>query len=109
MIETRLRWCCSVLVIAAAASGCIRGRANTVPIPPLDVPSPPPRIVLPIEAAVPQSEPEPAPPAAEEPRRQSPRPRPPSAEPPKTTVEEPPRTLPPTAPTPPATTLQTTP
>ena len=93
----------------------MRARANTLPSgPPLDVPAPPPRIVVPLEAAAPPSQPEPP----EEPRRApTPAPVPPAARPrpgpaappeaPKVVVEEPPKPAP--APSAPTTTLQTTP
>src|SRR4249920_92526 len=57
-------WWLFVWVMALAASGCMRGRANTLPItPPLDVPAPPPRVVLPVEveAEAPPTEPGPPP------------------------------------------------
>jgi hypothetical protein len=101
-------------VWALLASGCMRARANTLPSgPPLDVPPPPPRIVVPLEAAAPPSQPVPP----EEPRRAPtpapvppvarPRPGPPApADAPKA-AEEPPKTVP--APPASTTTLQTTP
>jgi hypothetical protein len=97
-------WWLLLFVIAAAASGCMRARANTLPSgPPLDIPSPPPRIVLPAEAdATP-------PPGPDEPRR-APAPARPRAPAPADTpraAEEPPRATP--AAPPAATTLQTTP
>jgi hypothetical protein len=103
-------WWVLLCVIAAAGPGCMRARAKTLPAgPPLDVPAPPPRIVLPLEAEAPPAQPVPSP---EEPRRPAPppaRPRPAPADTPRA-AEEPPR--PPATPpaTPPAaTTLQTTP
>jgi hypothetical protein len=101
-----------LLGVIAAGSGCARTRANTVPAgPPLDVPAPPPRIVVPlqVEADVPEPEPE----VPQEPVRPPARPRaaaPASdlparpADVPKVVdeVPRPPSTAPPT-------TLQTTP
>jgi len=82
----------------------MRVRANTLPSPPLDVPAPPPRIVLPAEAEAPP--PQPGPP--DEPRRApAPRPRPAAPADAPRASEEPPKP-PPTAPTA-TTTLQTTP
>ena len=99
-------------VCALLASGCVRARAKTLPTtgPPLDVPAPPPRIVLPLEAEAPPPQPVPSP---EEPRRAPAPARPRPAAPADTprAAEEPPRPAPATPPdTPPATTtLQTTP
>ena len=96
-------------VCALLASGCVRARAKTLPNgPPLDVPAPPPRIVLPVEAAAEAPAAQPPVPSPEEPRRAPARPRPAPAAPAETprVAEEPPRP----AATPPATTtLQTTP
>ena len=103
--------CWLLLCVIAAASGCARARANSVPAgPPLEVPAPPPRIVMPlqVEAEVPEPELE----VPEEPPRQPPRPRAPvptdaparPADVPKV-ADEVPR---PPSPAPP-TTLQTTP
>ena len=105
------KWPLWLLLVVLIVPGCMRARAKTLPGgPPLDVPAPPPRIVLPLEADAPP--PQPVPP--EEPRRTPvparPRPTGPAAEPPRA-AEEPPRpapTTPPAAP-PAATTLQTTP
>jgi hypothetical protein len=96
-----------VCAIAVSASGCARARATVLPAgPPLDVPAPPPRIVIPVEVEV-APPPEPEGPV-DEPRRPAPRPRPPAPPPdPPRAAEEPPRTPPPAPP--PATTLQTTP
>jgi hypothetical protein len=102
-----------LLLLLLVASGCVRAGAKTLSnAPPLDMPAPPPRIVLPAETEAeapppPQTVPEP-----DEPRRPStsvrPRPAPP-ADVPKA-AEEPPKTPPPAvAATPPAPTLQTTP
>jgi len=106
-----LRWCLLLCVIAAAAPGCARARANTVPGgPPLDVPAPPPRVVVPLAVEADVPEPELALP--EEP------PRPPARPRPATPVDVPPRPADapkiadeaprPASPVPP-TTLQTTP
>jgi len=99
-----------VCLAAVLASGCMRARASTVPsLPPLDVPAPPPRVLMPIEVAVEVEEPAPEPVPPEEPRRTPPPPRPraaapsPPVEPPKAAEEPKP------PPPPPATTLQTTP
>jgi outer membrane biosynthesis protein TonB len=108
---------CSVLLVSALASGCVRARANTTPDAPLDMPAPPPRDVAPNEV-----EPAPAPPLVPlvpEPARsvplrsrpaprEQPRPEPPKPEPakPEPSTEPPkPADDPPKAPT----TLQTTP
>jgi hypothetical protein len=100
-----------LMFFVVTLSGCLlRGKAKTVPNgPPLDVPPPPPRIVVPLEAEAPPAEPvpppeEPQPAPAPPPTR--PRPAPP-VETPKT-VEEPPRPAPPAAAVA-APTLQTTP
>jgi hypothetical protein len=107
-----------LLLLALILPGCMRARATALPSgPPLDIPAPPPRIVLPLEveveaeAEVPAAQPAPTP---DEPRRtpQPARPRPPAA--PADTqraAEEPPRPAPATPPvtTPTTTTLQTTP
>ena len=102
-------WCC-LIVIALAASGCMRARANTLPLgPPLDVPAPPPRVVLPVEveAEAPPTEPGP-PPDEPRPTPAPARPRPTGPVEPPRAAEEPPKLAP--AATPPATTtLQTTP
>jgi hypothetical protein len=106
-------WPLWLLLLVLAAPGCTRARANTLPSgPPLDIPPPPPRIVmpvdLPVEAEAPPPEPDPPP---EEPRRQPAPTRPRVAgpvEPPKT-AEEPPPAGPAPAPPAPTTTLQTTP
>ena len=105
------RWPLWLLLLVLTAPGCVRARAKTLPTgPPLDVPAPPPRVVLPLEAAAEPPPAQPPVPAPEEPRRTPaparPRPAPVApAEPPRV-AEEPPRP----AATPPATTtLQTTP
>ena len=110
--HTRRPLACALVHVCALAvllSGCAGARAGTVPsLPPLDVPVPPARIVLPLEAAV--EPPSPAAPAEEPPNAQSPPARPRAAAPveaPKPAVEEPPPT--PAAPPVPATTLQMTP
>jgi outer membrane biosynthesis protein TonB len=97
-----------LLLLVPLASACARARANTVPsLPPLEVPAPPPRILIPVEIVAESPEPQPI---AEEPIEQ-PEPAPPrrppapapAAQPPKV-AEEPPK------PTPaPPTALQTTP
>jgi hypothetical protein len=110
----RRPWPLWLLLLVMAVPGCMRVRASTVPSgPPLDVPPPPPRIVLPVdvpvEAEVPPPEPGPPP---EEPRRQPAPARPRAAgpvEPPKTAEEPPPAAPVPPAPPPATTTLQTTP
>jgi hypothetical protein len=108
------RWWVLLCVIAAAEPGCMRARAKTLPTgPPLDVPAPPPRVVIPLEAEAVPTQP---PPSPEEPRRPPapvparPRPTPPATDTPRV-AEEPPKPAPVTPPaTPPATTaLQTTP
>jgi len=103
------RWPLWLLLLVLTVPGCVRARAKTLPAgPPLDVPAPPPRVVLPLEAAAEPPPAQPPVPAPEEPRRTPARPRPAPvapAEPPRV-AEEPPRP----AATPPATTtLQTTP
>jgi hypothetical protein len=106
--------CLGLLLLVMITSGCVRARAKSLPNgPPLDVPAPPPRIVVPLEAEAPPAQPAPSP---DEPRRAPAptpaRPRPaataaPPAEAPRA-AEEPPRPTP--LPTPPVTTtLQTTP
>ena len=104
-------WWLLLCVIATAAPGCARARANTVPGgPPLEVPAPPPRIVVPL--AVEAEVPEPEPTVPEELPRPPARPRAPTpadiparpAEAPKV-ADEVPRPPSPVAPT----TLQTTP
>ena len=64
----RTRWLVLLCVIAAAGPGCMRARAKSLPAgPPLDVPAPPARVVLPLEAeAQPVQQP---PPSPEEPRK----------------------------------------
>lgn len=111
----RTRWWLLLCVIAVAGPGCMRARAKSQPAgPPLDVPAPPPRVVLPLEAeAQPVQQP---PPSPEEPRKAPTpppaRPRPPAvpADTPRI-VEEPPKPAAPAPPpaTPAATALQTTP
>lgn len=100
-IRAFVHLCACALVV----SGCARARAKTLPSgPPLDVPAPPPRIVLPIEADAPPGQPVPPP---GEPRRAPARPRPPTPSDTPRAAEEPPRPAPEPPPT--ATTLQTTP
>jgi hypothetical protein len=93
---------------ALLASGCARARANTVPsLPPLDVPKPPPRVLIPVDVVAEGPDPEPVPeeplelPAPPPPRRATP---PAPAAQPVKPAEEPPK--PAAAPT---TALQTTP
>jgi hypothetical protein len=94
---------------ASAAAGCARARANVIPsLPPLEVPAPPPRVLIPVEVLAEGQEPEPTPeeplqlPAPVPPRRTTPPAAP--AQPPKVAEEEPPQPVP-AAPT----ALQTTP
>jgi hypothetical protein len=93
---------------ATLATGCARARANTVPsLPPLDVPEPPPRVLIPVAVATEGPPPEPVPeeplqPAAPPPPRRTASPQP-AAQPPKP-AEEPPQPA-----AAPATALQTTP
>ena len=102
---------CSMLLVSALASGCVRARANTTPDAPLDMPAPPPR-----DVATNDVEPPPPPPVplAPEPARSAPaRPRPAPREQPKPDPPKPepaaelPRTADDSAKAP--TTLQTTP
>jgi len=92
----------------------MRARANTVPTgPPLDVPAPPPRIVMPLEAEA-TPPPQPGPPSDEPRRPPAPppaRPRPAVPADAPRVAEEParPPTPPATTPPPAATNLQTTP
>ena len=107
----RCSWPLWLLLLVLIVPGCVRARARTLPNgPPLDVPAPPPRIVLPLElpleAEAPPAQPVPLP---QEPRRAPPPARPRPAAPSDTprTAEEPPRPAPATPPA--TTTLQTTP
>ena len=103
-------WWLLLFLIAAAAPGCMRARANTLPLgPPLDVPAPPPRVVLPVEveAEAPPTEPGP-PPEEPRPTPAPARPRPTGPVEPPRAAEEPPKS-PPAATSPATTTLQTTP
>jgi hypothetical protein len=102
-----------LVLLIPIVSGCARARAKTVPtLPPLDMPAPPPRIVLPMQAEAEVQEPLPA---AEEPRRPQPPPTRPRATPPARDASAaeppPPATAPPVPAAPPApnTVLQTTP
>jgi hypothetical protein len=95
------------------AAGCMKARVAALPVigPPLEVPNPPPRVVVPVEAEAP---PPPSVPSPDEPRRPAvvARPRPAPVEAPKAAVEEPPKPAGPTAaetPPAPTTALQTTP
>jgi outer membrane biosynthesis protein TonB len=97
------------LFCVVLATGCARARANTIPsLPPLEVPAPPPRVLIPVEVVAEGREPEPVQeeppetPVPAPPRRPAP-PTPP-AQPPKVAEEEPPRPVPS-----PPTALQTTP
>jgi type IV secretory pathway VirB10-like protein len=90
-------------------TGCGRARANTIPsLPPLEVPAPPPRVLIPVEVVAEGREPEPV---QEEPLQTPaptppPRPAPPATPvpPPKVAEEQPKPPLPG-----PPTALQTTP
>ena len=66
-----LPWPLWLLLLVLTVPGCLRARANVVPNgPPLDVPQPPPRIVLPVEVPVETEAPPPEPgPPPDEPRR----------------------------------------
>ena len=108
-----LLWLISVVLLVGLTTGCARARAKTLPtLTPLEMPAPPPRIVLPMQAEVEPQEPSPV---TEEPRRAQPappRPRP-AAPAAATSTEPPPPTVPastqPSAPPAPSTVLQTTP
>ena len=112
---------CSMLLVSALASGCVRARANTTPDAPLEMPAPPPRDVTPIDAETPQPPlvplvPEPARSALPFPRpaapREAPKPEPPKPEPAKPEPAAEPAAEPARAvddPARPPTTLQTTP
>ena len=101
-----------LLLLIPIVSGCTRARAKTVPtLPPLDMPAPPPRIVLPMQAEAEVQEPLPV---AEEPRRPQPAPVRPRSTPPadasRTAEPPPPAPAPPVPAAPSANTvLQTTP
>jgi hypothetical protein len=106
---------CACAVMSMAAGGCSRISARTVaaPPPPLDIPSPPPRVVETADAEAPSpgtlvdaptsAAPSSRPPS---PRVGTPKPEPPKPEPVPPPVTEVP---PPAEPAKPATTLQTTP
>jgi len=106
-------WLMSLVLVAGLTTGCVRARAKTLPpLPPLDMPAPPPRIVLPMQAEVEPQEPSPV---TEEPRRAQPapaRPRP-AAPAASSAAETPPPPVPPSTqpsvPPAPSTVLQTTP
>ena len=105
-------WPLWLLLFLTIAPGCARARAKSLPSsPPLEVPAPPPRIVVPVVFEAEAPPPEPGPPPDEPSRPAAPaaapaRPRPAGpVEPPKA-AEEPPRSAPVA---PPAVTLQTTP
>ena len=111
---------CAVVSLAMAASGCSRLSARSVPEPPppLDVPAPPPRIVETADADPPNpgtlvDAPASGAPSSRRPptRVETPRPetKKPESTPPPAPVTEVPAVLPPTEPTKPVTTLQTTP
>jgi hypothetical protein len=103
-----------LLFLALIFPGCMRARATTALPggPPLDMPAPPPRIVLPLEIEA-EAEAAPAQPAPspDEPRRAAtpPRPRPSAPADTQRAAEEPPRPAPATPPATATTTLQTTP
>ena len=67
-------WVLGFGILVAAGAGCAKARAASVPDgPPLSMPAPPERILVPVEppvpaAAQPEPEPEPAPPTAAVPR-----------------------------------------
>ena len=106
-------WLMSLMLLAGLTNGCARAGAKTLPpLPPLDMPAPPPRIVLPMQAEVEPQEPSPV---TEEPRRAQPapaRPRP-AAPAASSAAETPPPPVPastqPSVPPAPSTVLQTTP
>jgi outer membrane biosynthesis protein TonB len=110
---------CSMLLVSALASGCVRARANTTPDAPLDVPEPPPRDVAPNGVETPPPVPLVAEPAhtvlprprpaapREQPRPPEPKPEPAKPEPAVEPVAEVPKTTDEPAKAP--TTLQTTP
>jgi hypothetical protein len=100
-------------LLVPLTTGCARARAKTLPpLTPLEMPAPPPRIVLPMQAEVEPQEPSPV---TEEPRRAQPAPaRPRPAAPAAATNTEPPpppvpTTTQPSTPPVPGTVLQTTP
>jgi hypothetical protein len=107
-------WLMSLMLLVPLITGCARARAKTMPtLPPLEMPAPPPRIVLPMQAEVEPQEPSPV---TEEPRRAQPapaRPRPATPPPAASAAEPPPAPVPtstqPPAPPTPSTVLQTTP
>jgi hypothetical protein len=109
-----LIWLTSLMLLVGLTTGCARARAKTMPtLPPLEMPAPPPRIVLPMQAEVEPQEPSPV---TEEPRRAQPapaRPRPATPAATSNVAEPPPAPVPPStqpaAPPAPGTVLQTTP
>jgi hypothetical protein len=82
----------AVALLAPLASGCVRARAKAVAELPLEMPSPPPRIVEANDPDVPDPVPLPGEPARNTPAR--PRPAPPRAEAPRPAADAP-RTEPP--------------
>ena len=106
---------CALVVMSMAAAGCSRISARTVtaPPPPLDIPSPPPRVVETADAETPSpgtlvDAPSGAAPSSRRPppRIETPKPDPPKQEPPPAPPAEAP---PPAEPAKPVSTLQTTP
>jgi hypothetical protein len=106
---------CAFVVMSMAAAGCSRisARTVTVPPPPLDIPSPPPRVVETADAEAPSPGTLVDAPAGAAPssrrtpaRVETPKPDPPKQEPPPAAPAEIP---PPSEPAKPVTTLQTTP
>ena len=77
-------WALGVAVLVVAGAGCAKARAETVPDgPPLAMPAPPERVLVPVEAPAPiaeQPEPEPPPPTAAAPKP-APKPAPPAPKP----------------------------
>ena len=107
-------WVMSLMLLVGLTTSCARARAKTLPtLPPLEMPAPPPRIVLPMQAEVEPQEPSPV---TEEPRRAQPapaRPRPAAPAATTSTAEPPappvPASTQPSSPPVPSTVLQTTP
>jgi hypothetical protein len=106
---------CTVVLLSMATAGCSRLSARSVPAPPppLDIPSPPPRVVETADAEPPSpgtlvDAPAGGAPSTRQPapRAGTPKPEPPKPEPPPQPVAEAPPSVEPAKP---ATTLQTTP